>query len=118
MPTNFVRRHLTRSLALGLSLACLAFSSSSNRSSARQNVPVDPDLAVHEWGTFTSIADRSGQAIDWLPLSGFSDLPDFVEHFRTANFKTRLRGTVRMETPVLYFYSPRETTLSVNVKFS
>ncbi len=59
MPINFVRRHLTRSLALSFSLACLAFSSSSNQSSARQNVPVDPDLTAHEWGTFTSIVDRT-----------------------------------------------------------
>ena len=116
MPTIFVRRYLARSLALSLSLACLAFSSSSSH--LRQSSPVDGDLTVHEWGTFTSIANRNGQAISWLPLSGFYDLPDFVEHFRTADFKTRLRGTVRMETPVLYFYSPRETTLSVNVKFS
>jgi hypothetical protein len=116
MPTIFVRRHLARSLALSLSLACLGFSSSSSH--LRQSPPVDADLTVHEWGTFTSIANRNGQAISWLPLSGFYDLPDFVEHFRTADFKTRLRGTVRMETPVLYFYSPHETTLSVNVKFS
>lgn len=116
MPTNFVRRHLARSVALSLSLVCLAFSSSSNR--LPQSPPMNPDLTAHEWGTFTSIADRNGSAIAWLPLSGFYDLPDFVEHFRTADFKTRLRGTVRMETPVLYFYSPRETTLSVKVKFS
>ena len=106
-----------RSLVLTVSLACLAFSSSSNRV-ARQNQPADPDLTAHEWGTFTSVADRSGHAVAWLPLSGFSDLPEFVEHFRTAEFKTRLRGSVRMETPVLYFYTPRETTVSVKVELS
>jgi hypothetical protein len=41
-----------------------------------------------------------------------------VEHLRGIDFKIGLRGTVRMETPVLYFYSPRETTLSVKVAFS
>jgi hypothetical protein len=76
-----------------------------------------PDLTVHEWGTFTSIAGPDGRAIDWLPLSGSTDLPSFVEHFREVNFKGGLRGTVRMETPVLYFYSPQETTVSVDVSF-
>jgi hypothetical protein len=45
-------------------------------------------------------------------------LPSFVEHFREVAFKGGLRGATRMETPVLYFYSPRETTVSVNVSFA
>jgi len=77
-----------------------------------------PGLAVHEWGTFTSIAGKNGLAVDWLPLTGSTDLPSFVEHLREPNFKGGLRGTVRMETPVLYFYSPQETTVSVKVSFA
>jgi hypothetical protein len=76
------------------------------------------DLTVHEWGTFTSISASNGRAIDWLPLTGSSELPSFVEHFRDVKFKGGLRGTVRMETPVLYFYSPQETTVSVQVSFA
>jgi hypothetical protein len=76
------------------------------------------DLTVHEWGTFTSIAGAGGQSMGWLPLTGSTDLPTFVEHFREVAFKGGLRGTTRMETPVLYFYSPRETTVSVNVTFA
>jgi len=76
------------------------------------------DLTAHEWGTFTSIAGPDGLSIGWLPLTGSTDLPSFVEHFREVAFKGGLRGTVRMETPVLYFYSPRETTVSVNVSFA
>jgi hypothetical protein len=79
---------------------------------------VTSDLTAHEWGTFTSIAGRDGQAMKWLPQNGSTDLPDFVEHLREANFKGSLSGTVRMETPVLYFYSLRETTLSVKVSFA
>jgi hypothetical protein len=75
------------------------------------------DLTVHEWGTFTSIAGPDGRAMDWLPLTASIDLPSFVEHFREVQFKGGLRGTVRMETPVLYFYSPRETNVFVNVSF-
>jgi hypothetical protein len=78
----------------------------------------ETDLTVHEWGTFTSIAGPDGHSMDWLPLTGSTDLPSFVEHFREVSFKGGLRGTTRMETPVLYFYSPRETTVSVNVSFA
>jgi hypothetical protein len=76
------------------------------------------DLTVHEWGTFTSVAGPDGQAVEWLPLTGSTDLPGFVEHFRDGQFKCGLGGSVRMETPVMYFYSPRETTVSVKVSFA
>ena len=78
----------------------------------------ETDLIVHEWGTFTSIAGPDGLSMGWLPLTGSTDLPSFVEHFREVAFKGGLRGTVRMETPVLYFYSPCETSVSVNVSFA
>jgi hypothetical protein len=78
----------------------------------------DPALTAHEWGTFTSIAGKDGRAATWLPLTGSTDLPTFVEHFKTPDFKGGLRGTVRMETPVLYFYTNHATTLSVHVSFT
>jgi hypothetical protein len=79
----------------------------------------DPDnLVVHEWGTFTSIAGEDDAAVDWLPLDGSQDLPCFVERFNGFNgLKGRLTGTVRMETPVLYFYADRPTTVDVSVRF-
>ena len=80
--------------------------------------PVYSALTVHEWGTFTSIAGITGNAMEWRPLTGPADLPGFVEHYRDAQFKFGLQGTVRMETPVLYFYAPREQTVSVNVQFA
>jgi hypothetical protein len=80
----------------------------------------DPRLAAHEWGTFTSIAGADGQPIEWLPVQfpGPPELPSFVEHFRNAIGKALLRGTVRMETPVIYFYTAHETSVSVHVSFS
>jgi hypothetical protein len=72
-------------------------------------------LVVHEWGTFTSIAGENGDAVEWLPLDAPSDLPCFVERF--GQTKTSIAARVRMETPVLYFYSPRETTVDVTVRF-
>ena len=62
-----------------------------------------PDLTVHEWGTLTAIAGRDGHAVEWTPFSGRTDLPGFVEHLGDASLKPGLRGTIRMETPVLYF---------------
>lgn len=82
----------------------------------------DSALTVHEWGTFTTIAGPDGQAMQWLPLGGPTDLPCFVEYYRNRLYKVMpppevgalldyekaragLKGTVRMETPVLYFYA-------------
>jgi hypothetical protein len=78
----------------------------------------EPELVAHEWGTFTSIAGNSGAAVEWFPWAVPSDLPQFVEHLESRNLKLNLSGTIRMETPVLYFYSPRETSVSVHVSFS
>src|ERR1700733_16264317 len=75
------------------------------------------DLTVHEWGTFTSVAGEDGSAIDWDALGGKDDLPAFVNDFGYRGFKWRLTGTVRMETPVMYFYSPRELNARVKVAF-
>src|SRR5712691_9774186 len=80
--------------------------------------PVYSSLTAHEWGTFTSVAGNDGQAVEWSPLTGSTDLPAFIEHFRDPGFKLGLRGTVRMETPVLYFYSSKEETVSVSVGFA
>jgi len=78
----------------------------------------DSPLVVHEWGTFTSIAGDDGTALLWLPIPAKSDLPTFVEHYPNPNVKGGLRGTVRMETPVIYFYSPRQITVAANVSLA
>lgn len=83
-------------------------------------------LTVHEWGTFTTIADQNGASEPWSPLGGVSDLPCFVIRLNGLQYKMMPQGptapvtqtvTVRMETPVMYFYSPRRTTVSVGVDF-
>lgn len=95
-----------------------------------------PKVVVHEWGTFTSVAGSDGASLDWRPLAGPSDLPSFVydigdapkglrhgqaiekcTHKEPNQCKGCTEGTIRMETPVLYFYSDRETTMSVKVDF-
>jgi len=74
-------------------------------------------LAVHEWGTFTSVAGEDGSAIEWDALGCKNDLPEFVNDYGYRGFKWRLQGAVRMETPVIYFYSSRELDAHVKVEF-
>jgi hypothetical protein len=108
-------KRFLRILMYGLLAACIVLLA---RFSSAQNPPANQDFTVHEWGTFTSIAGHDGHAIDWVPVSGSAELPDFVEHFRDVGFKGGLSGTVRMETPVLYFHAPRAMTVSVKVSFA
>jgi len=76
--------------------------------------PSPEGLVVHEWGTLTSVVGEDGGPIPWHPLRQRSDLPSFVY---VGIPKGRQAATVRMETPVLYFYSGRETVASVKVEF-
>jgi hypothetical protein len=100
-----------------------------------QSRPVVPGLTAHEWGTFTSVVGSDGQAVEWTPVglgdlsfddkSGTVDshywpkeLPSFVETLHWGVFKQGLPATIRMETPVLYFYSTQQVTVSVQVRSS
>jgi len=78
--------------------------------------PVRSELTVHEWGTFTTVAGEDGQAVAWRPLDGPVDLPCFVERADLPP-KVSLATTVRMETPVIYFYAPQPLTVDVAVGF-
>jgi len=111
MPHTRFRLFLFSLLGCCLALSTLALAA------PKESRPGYSGLTAHEWGTFTSIAGAEGLAVDWSPLTGSTDLPSFVEHFRSPTFKLGLRGTIRMETPVLYFYSSREETVTVKVSF-
>ncbi|MBC7909606.1 MAG: hypothetical protein H7Y30_03845, partial [Pyrinomonadaceae bacterium] len=79
-------------------------------------------LIAHEWGTFTSVAGKDGVMLEWRPLSGPSDLPKFVhtissDGLRRGVSKGSISASVRMGTPVIYFYADRETEVSVKVDF-
>ena len=101
-------RRTTIVILLALTTLAAAYAPSATRAAQ--------PLIVHEWGTFTSLAGPDGRAVDWLPLDGQSDLPCFVHRF-PFNVKAQLPAKIRMETPVLYFYAPNETTVDVNVRF-
>lgn len=105
---------VARSRIPGLVSLCLILSANF----VAQAPSSDPDLTAHEWGTFTSVAGIDGRSMTWSTLYGPDDLPAFVDHVSGVNFKAGVRGTLRMETPVLYFYSPRPTDVSVKVELS
>ena len=97
------------------SIICLSFAIATISAAERTNPTAEP-LTAHEWGTFTSVAGADGSPIQWLPLSGPSDLPCFVHRVAGRNIKVSY-GTVRMETPVIYFYAALSRTISVHVDF-
>lgn len=83
------------------------------------------DLVVHEWGTFTSVQGGDGVLLPWQPFLT-PDLPKFVYEWQRPGFghqspmlflKGGIRSLQRMETPVIYFYTDRELTADVTVKF-
>jgi hypothetical protein len=96
-------------LALGIAVSAVSTLGSSHQGTRS-------GVTVHEWGTFTSIAGENGAAVEWQQQNGPADLPCFVQRDR-VNVKWSWRGTVRMETPVLYFYTPDQITMNVSVRF-
>lgn len=87
----------------------------------------EPHLIAHEWGTFTSVVGEDGTPIAWRSLRIASDLPSFVYGVggttnrvgsrNNPDIKGFSRALVRMETPVIYFYSDRDADVSVKVDF-
>ena len=104
-------------------LTAMAFTSAASIFEAKVQPSSANGLVVHEWGTFTSVSTADGQRQTWSPLTGPSDLPSFV--YRSKQQTDFARGNcvkcgwayVRMETPVLYFYSDKELPVSVKVGF-
>src|SRR5690349_9593723 len=108
---------MTRRFGPILVLVALVLLSLTSMGATKAPSRMPASLTVHEWGTFTSIAGPAGHAVQWTPLEGPDDLPCFVERY-SAQFKGTQSGTVRMETPVLYFYSSEDTTVDVDVSFN
>ena len=106
---------LVATLALALSLTLFAGSS-------------QDEFTAHEWGTFTSVQGADGAQLQWNPFLT-TDLPAFVYNRAVRNGglkgaaltdpfgKINMSGLIRMETPVIYFYSDRARTAEVRVSF-
>ena len=92
------------------------------------NATAAEPFVAHEWGTFTSVQGGDGTQIVWRPFIK-TDLPNFVYSLENGNGGIRgvlLAGAggkgstsafVRMETPVIYFYSDVERDVDVRVDF-
>jgi hypothetical protein len=102
-------RLLTTTLAFALTAPLFAAELGNPSSVAKSPV------VAHEWGTFTSVAGADGDPVRWDALTGPPELPCFVRVGPV--YKTLISDLVRMETPVLYFYSARPAKLSVDVQF-
>lgn len=89
------------------------------------------DLVAHEWGTFTTTHSASGYQLNLYASFG-DQLPSFVghRHFKYWTYgkidgregKYAVNsyykdGNMRMETPVLYFYSKKALSAKVQVLF-
>src|SRR4051794_30630137 len=90
---------------------------------------VAKDLVVHEWGTFTSIQGSDGVPLYWQSRN-VAPLPGFVYDWKRPGLADgwhpspgtfgKTAGPMivqRMETPVVYFYSPREQTVDLTMQF-
>jgi hypothetical protein len=114
----FTRNTLPFAIAvlLAISLTPMALKLEAQDQSPRQD-----SFVAHEWGTFTSVSTADGKAQLWNPLSGPSELPSFV--YRSSEVRQCFKGSrsdlalVRMETPVIYFYTDRDVRASVKVDF-
>lgn len=85
--------------------------------------PAPANLVVHEWGTFTCMADGRGVALEGLQHEEEA-LPKFVHDLlrieHTASTHTKMPAsyvTQKMETPVLYFYADEPLQARVEVTF-
>src|SRR5262252_1939791 len=117
-------RHIIKLIIVSLVLVTAGFAVIKLRHASSSAAPAKDQLIVHEWGTFTSIAGKDGVALEWRPLNGATDLPKFVHTMQGAdrglrhpNGKGDLTASIRMETPVIYFYANRDMNVSAKVDF-
>ena len=78
--------------------------------------PSDPaGLVVHEWGTLLAMNGSDGISLDGMYHEEHA-LPSFV-HARSKD-QLRMRfSQVKMETPVIYFYTPQVRRVEVEVGY-
>ncbi|HET9220472.1 MAG TPA: hypothetical protein VFR18_26070 [Terriglobia bacterium] len=127
---------MARTIALMVAVLTLIAMPGVTSFASKDDVAKPAGMTVHEWGTFTSVAGADGKVAMWLPLSGPADLPCFVE-FENRLFKSlgpiavntgrkqltylqarsQLVAPIRMETPVLYFYTDQPQRVDVRVAF-
>ncbi len=82
-----------------------------------------PDFTLHEWGTFTSVSGSDGRLLPGLEREE-ERLPGFVHQHdgmpqRGKGYSRPLHNvTIKMETPVIYFYAREPFAARVRVGFN
>jgi hypothetical protein len=82
-----------------------------------------PDFTLHEWGTFTSVSGSDGVLLPGLereeePLPGFVFQHDGMPPKPKGYARPLHNVTVKMETPVIYFYANQPFAAHVRVGFN
>ncbi len=109
-------------LTTSLALTSAPFTRAAPNDKAEEATSSPAALEVHEWGTFTVLQGSDGNIIEWYQAPAkLVDLPPFVRRSNIVMGKSgtsfgRL-DTVRMETPVLYFYPEKEMDVTVSASF-
>src|SRR5262245_30683645 len=98
-------------------------------STSENAVALERKLVVHEWGTFTSLAGAEGTSLDGLHHAT-DPLPAFVHAAGPAarqspfhlwgdssSYIPARNVNMKMETPVIYFYSGAPARVQVRVDF-
>jgi len=113
----------TRKLPFAVSAVLVALLMASSQLAMRSAASSPSDLTVHEWGTFTTVSGSDGVLLPGLEAAE-EELPYFVrshDGMGTGSskgwYRPLLNVTVRMETPVLYFYATQGLKARVDVGF-
>lgn len=89
---------------------------------ALEATPKATGLVIHEWGTFTSMQNRDGATLEGMHHED-EPLPEFVHGRLVDGVNTKgverlpQEVTQKMETPVVYFYTPTPMDVQVKVDF-
>jgi hypothetical protein len=100
-------------IALGLICCVLLAELWAVRAAPRTTKP--EEFIVHEWGTFSTFSGSDGELRKFAPDD--RDLPTFVHSYWEYTKGGLSEVLVSLETPVVYFHSKRERTISVHVDF-
>jgi hypothetical protein len=126
-PSGFARFAAVILVLFLLTISTVSVTTLLSKNSAKElAVSAETGLTAHEWGTFTSVTGTDGESLYWRPLLVESDLPSFVysidkgASWRGLRYpsKSGMSVRVRMETPVIYFYTnePNQVTVRVDLR--
>ncbi len=82
-----------------------------------------PNFTLHEWGTFTSVSGSDGVLLSGLDveeeaLPWFVNAHDGIVNHGKGYLRPLNNVTIKMETPVIYFYADKPFAAHVSVGFN